>query len=96
MRQDEVLQLLSDFRQDRQEEFGIVRIGIFGSTARSQITDASDVDVVVESAKPDLLALVVIKQELESLLNCPVDVVRYRERMNAFLKGCIDQEAVYV
>jgi predicted nucleotidyltransferase len=95
VRRDDVLQALSDFRQDRQEEFGIVRIGVFGSAARDQITAGSDVDVVVELAKPDLLLLVGIKQELESLLSHPVDVVRYREKMNAFLKGRIDQEAVY-
>lgn len=95
MRRDDVLQALSDFRQERQEEFGILRIGVFGSAARDQVTTGSDVDVVVELAEPDLLTLVGIKQELESLLSCPVDVVRYREEMNAFLKGRIDQEAVY-
>jgi predicted nucleotidyltransferase len=95
VRRDDVLQALSDFRQERQEEFGILRIGVFGSAARDQVTTGSDVDVVVELAEPDLLTLVGIKQELESLLSCPVDVVRYREEMNAFLKGRIDQEAVY-
>jgi predicted nucleotidyltransferase len=89
------LQALSDFRQDRQEEFGIVRIGVFGSVARDQIAAGSDVDVVVELAEPDLLTLVGVKQELESLLSHPVDIVRYREEMNAFLKGRIDREAVY-
>jgi predicted nucleotidyltransferase len=54
------------------------------------------VDVVVELGQPDLLSLVGIKQELEELLHRPVDVVRYRERMNAYLKRRIEQEAVYV
>ena len=61
MRQNDVLQALSQFRQDRRDEFGIIRIGIFGSAARDQMTDESDIDVVVELAEPDLLALVGIK-----------------------------------
>jgi predicted nucleotidyltransferase len=39
---------------------------------------------------------VVIKQELEELLQRPVDVVRYRENMNRFLKQRIERDAVYV
>jgi hypothetical protein len=64
--------------------------------ARGEATDASDVDVVVELERPDLLLLVGIKQELEELLQRPVDVVRCRERMNPFLKKRILRDAVYV
>ena len=96
MRRDDLLQTLSAFRQDRQEEFGIVRIGVLGSASRDQIADGSDIDVVVELADTDLLTLVGVKQELESVPSRPVDIVRYREKMNAFLTGRLDQEAVYV
>jgi len=96
MRRDEILQTLARFRERKQDEFGIVRIGIFSSVARGEIAGTSDVDVVVELVQPDLLLLVGIKQELEALLQEPVDVVRYRDRMNPFLKRRIEQEAVYV
>lgn len=96
MRRDEVLRILAQFRDLKRDEFGIIRIGVFGSAARDELAEASDVDVVVEVARPDLLSLVGIKQELEELLNRPVDVVRYRERMNPFLKGRINREAIYV
>lgn len=96
MRRDEVLRVLTRFRDQRAREFGITRIGIFGSLARGEATDASDVDVVVEMERPDLLLLVGIKQELEELLQRPVDVVRYREQMNPLLKKRIDREAIYV
>jgi predicted nucleotidyltransferase len=96
MRRDDILHVLARFRDLKQDEFGIIRIGVFGSVAREENTDASDVDVVVELGRPDLLVLVGIKQELEELLQQPVDVVRYRERMNAYLKQRIEQEAVYV
>ena len=96
MERDEVLRAIMSFRDLKQDEFGIVRIGVFGSIARDEITSASDVDIVVELDRPDLFALVGIKQELEELLHRPVDVVRYRKRMNAYLKRQIEQEAVYV
>ena len=96
MEREEVLRAIMSFRDLKQDEFGIVRIGVFGSIARDEITSASDVDIVVELDHPDLFALVGIKQELEELLHRSVDVVRYRKRMNAYLKRQIEQEAVYV
>ena len=96
MKRDDILRALVRFRDVKQDEFGIVRIGVFGSVARDEITDASDVDVVVELDRPDLFALVGIKQELEESLHRSVDVVRYRERMNASLRRRIEREAVYV
>ena len=96
MTRKDILQTLAKFQRDRRDEFGIVRLGVFGSTARDQADDQSDVDVVVELANPDMFALIGIKQELEAMLDRPVDVVRYRENMNAFLKQRIRQEAIYV
>ncbi|MGQ9456679.1 MAG: nucleotidyltransferase family protein [Anaerolineae bacterium] len=96
MSREEILRVLARFREARKDEFGIVRLGVFGSVARGDAAAASDVDIVVELARPDLLTLVAIKQELEELLGCSVDIVRYRDRMNPFLKHRIEQEAVYV
>ena len=95
-RRDEVLSILARLRDLKRDKFGIIRIGVFGSVARDAMVYTSDVDVVVELAQPDLLILVGLKQELEELLHQPVDVVRYRERMNPFLKERIKQEAIYV
>jgi len=96
MKRNDILHILAKFEEMKRHEFGIMRIGVFGSVARGETGDTSDVDIVVELAQPDLLALVGIKQELEELLHQPVDVVRYRDRMNPFLKQRIEQEAIYV
>ena len=96
MTRTDVLQTLLRYRQHKQADYKILKLGIFGSVARDQFTDKSDVDVVVELAYPDLLVLVGIKQDLEELLQRPVDIVRYRPNMNEFLKHRIEQEAVYV
>lgn len=96
MKRSDILRALVRFRDLKQKEFGIVRIGVFGSVARDEITDTSDVDIVVELDRPDLLILVGIKQELEESLHRSVDIVRYREKMNAYLKRRIEHETVYV
>ena len=96
MTRDEILQVVAQFYEENQAKLGIMRIGVFGSVAREQLTDASDVDVVVELASSDLLIMVAIKQDLEELLHRPVDIVRYREGMSASLKRHIERDAVYV
>lgn len=96
MRRAEVLGILQEHKQELAEKYGVTRIGIFGSVARDEATGKSDVDVVVEMTKPDLFFIVHIKDLLEAVMHCHVDIVRYRNSMNAFLKQRIDEEAVYV
>jgi predicted nucleotidyltransferase len=91
----EILRRLARFSKMRGGEFGLLRIGVFGSAARDQLGPQSDVDVVVEISEPDLLLLVGIQQELRELFGRQVDIVHYRPTMNPLLKQCIDQEAVY-
>jgi predicted nucleotidyltransferase len=76
--------------------YGITKIGIFGSVARDDASERSDVDIVYEMSRPNLFTVVHLKDELENILHCSVDLVRYRERMNPFLKKRIEKEGVYV
>ena len=93
---DEVLGVLKKRKAEFEADFGITAIGVFGSLSRGEGTPDSDVDVVVKMAKPDLFYMVHIKEELEDDYKTKVDIVHYREKMNAFLKKRIDLEAVYV
>ena len=72
-------------------KYGLTRIGIFGSVARDEQTDASDVDVCYEGKVPSLLTLDIIQTELENLFGCPVDMVRVREDMNGLLRQRIQK-----
>jgi predicted nucleotidyltransferase len=78
------------------EKYGVTRIGIFGSVARDDAAEESDVDIVYEMSRPNLFTVVHLKEELEHILHFSVDLVRYRERMNPFLKKRIDKDSVYV
>ena len=95
MEQIDIIKILRQFKDENQKKYSILAIGIFGSVARDSLKDQSDIDVVVELENPDLFNLIGIKQELEERFRCSVDVVRYRDKMNGFLKHRIDQEAVY-
>jgi uncharacterized protein len=93
---EQVLELLRDYKDEFQQKYGVTALGIFGSVARDEAAEMSDVDVVVEMRRPDLYYLVHIKETLEEALGCPVDIVRYREHMNPALKKRIDRDHVYV
>lgn len=81
---------LSEWRQ----RYQLQRIGLFGSTARNEATGSSDLDVWVELDPLIPFATVHLKQELEVLLQRPVDLVRLRERMNPALRQAILREGV--
>ena len=95
MKREEALEILRNQKPILQERFGVSRVGVFGSVARDEAKDDSDVDVVVDMT-PDLFLMVHVKELLEAAFHTPVDVIRYREQMNPSLKKRIDREAVYV
>ena len=92
---EQVLSVLGEHKPVLAARYGVTRLGIFGSLARGEATDTSDVDIVVHMP-PDLLMMVHMKEELELLLQSPVDLVRYQQHLNALLKSRIDRDAVYV
>ena len=95
MRRDKVLNILMKHKQELRDRYGVTRLGIFGSVARDEAAESSDVDIVVDM-EPNLFARVRLKEDLESFLGTRVDLVRYWRRMNHYLKKRIDKEAYYV
>jgi len=96
MERSEIIRTLSGFVEMNRDRYKIIRIGVFGSAARDDMNEQSDIDVVVELGKQDLFNIIGIKQDLEEKFSKSVDVISYREKMNQFLKKRIDKEAVYV
>lgn len=55
---------------------GAYNVRVFGSVARGEAKPDSDIDILVNlEAGRSLLDLARMMRELQSLLNCPVDVV---------------------
>ncbi len=92
---EQTLAVLRKMQPTLRQMFGIERLGVFGSLARQEAGNDSDIDIVVVMP-PDLYAMVHLKEKLEKALNTPVDLVRYRAGMNALLKERIERDAVYV
>ncbi|GHB56538.1 nucleotidyltransferase family protein [Persicitalea jodogahamensis] len=56
-----------------------VMVGVFGSYARNEQTDKSDLDLLIEfDARINLLELIGLEQELSELLGVKVDLVTPR------------------
>ena len=80
------------------KEAGIVRIRVFGSVARGDASEASDVDLVAQfdDAKPiSLIGLVRIENQLSDLLGHKVDLVQERS-LKARIRANAEREAVLV
>ena len=71
-------------------------MGIFGSVARDEQTEKSDVDICVESPPMGLFAFSGLCLDLEELLGVPVDIVRIRSNMNSKFRKRIEKEVIYV
>ncbi len=96
MRQKNIRYVLGAFMAERGAFYNLKKIGVFGSYARNQATNESDVDVVFVTDRPDLFMTAMLRQDLEDLLGRHVDVVRLRNNMNPRLKARIERDAVYV
>ena len=60
------------------QEFGVKSLSVFGSVARDEAAEGSDVDILVEyeDGNPSgLFAFITLMNRLEDLLGCKVDLV---------------------
>lgn len=92
----EILDILRKFKYAFSQRFGITSLGIFGSFARSQQNESSDVDVVVTLEESDFFILVAIQEELEKLTGYKVDVVNLRDSLRESFKNNILKDAIFV
>ena len=96
MKKEDIIGFISSHKTEFEQRFGIKRIGLFGSYARDEGRDESDIDIVVELEKPDLFCLIGIKQAVEEALGSRVDIVRLRGKMNNALRRRIESDVIYV
>lgn len=94
--QKEYIELLRGYFLNNAKNYGIIRMALFGSVVRSEQTDESDVDVAYEG-EPNLLLRSRMKQELELLFGCKVDIIRLRKQLtgSVFEKN-ISKDLIYV
>jgi predicted nucleotidyltransferase len=71
---EEILKILEENRNIIRS-YGVRRLGLFGSCARGECIEASDLDFVVEFERKSFDAYMDLKLFLEELFGCPVDLV---------------------
>ena len=76
-------------------QFDVRSLRLFGSLARNEQQESSDVDVCVEMP-PDMFQLVGLKLYLEELTGCDVDVIRVHRDIDEFLMKQIERDGIYI
>jgi uncharacterized protein len=94
----QILNYLASNKERFCKEYHLKRIGIFGSLARGEQTQNSDIDLIVEfeEGTEDLSGIKQrLKNEIQSIFKTPVDICR-EKYIISFFRSQIQQEAEYV
>ncbi len=93
----QILNYLTTNKERFQKEYHLKRIGVFGSFARGEQNEKSDIDILVEfeEGTDNLYDLKQsLKSEIQSIFKLPVDVCR-EKYIKPFFRDQILQEAKY-
>lgn len=98
VRKDEILSFLRERKGELFSEYQLVKIGLFGSYARDEATESSDIDLIVEF-QPNTENLTEKKSKIKELVaqrfGRKVDICR-EKYIKPYFKVQILQSAIYV
>jgi len=90
------LETLKSLKTVLSEKFGIEKIAIFGSVARNEADQDSDIDIAIIKMEPkDYFKRVEAKYFLEKHLNREVDI-GYFDSMRKVIRQEIEKDMIYV
>ncbi len=98
MSRDDILDILREKKQYLRDEFHIVKIGLFGSYAKLEQKDDSDIDLLIdieEGAKDIYDLKLSLKEYLSGILGKKVDLAR-EKYLKPYVKDRILKDVVYV
>ncbi|RLA77551.1 MAG: nucleotidyltransferase [Epsilonproteobacteria bacterium] len=95
MNKTNILDYLKDHYQEFQEKYNIEQIGLFGSYARDEATEDSDIDIFVKMP-PKLFDMVAIKEQIEEELHTKVDIIRDHKHMKPLFIEMIHKDLINV
>ncbi|MCD6554028.1 MAG: nucleotidyltransferase [Chloroflexi bacterium] len=93
-KREEIEETLRRLKPVLREKFKVKEIGVFGSCARGEESEESDVDVLVEFYEPIGWEFIDVKEFLEEILGREVDLVT-RGALKPQLRDEILKEVVY-
>jgi hypothetical protein len=89
-----ILQTLRTHMPELQKKYPIGRLGVFGSYARGEADEKSDIDIAVEINGPMGLSFIAMADEIEDLFGRKTDVVPLRSIKPKYLQS-VQKEIVY-
>jgi predicted nucleotidyltransferase len=93
---DQILMMIRN-NQKRISDFGVSKIGLFGSFVRNEQNEESDIDLIVqfEQGKKSYMKFINLSDYLEKLFDKKVDLLTDKA-ISPYMKSKIEKEAVYV
>ena len=94
-KKDEIKSLLATHFPDLARKYYVSSIGLFGSVARNEFSDNSDIDILVDFSQPVGMEFIELAYELEQILKCKVDLVSKNGIKPHYFKS-IEKDLIYV
>lgn len=91
---ERIVKELRERRKELASRFGVTRIGLFGSHARDEADETSDIDFLVQFDAPTFDHYMDLKFFLEELFGVSVDLVS-SDAVKPRLKPYIDRDITY-
>ncbi len=95
MNKEIILNCLKNNLQQFKEKYNVEQIGLFGSYARDEATEESDIDIFVKMP-PKIFHMIAIKNLLQEELGKEVDIVREHKHIDSLLMEMIQKDIIYV
>lgn len=95
MTRQEILHYLSRHKGEFAKDYTVTEIGLFGSYARDEATEQSDIDLFV-TMQPKFFKLIGLKEKIEADLHKKVDVIRNHSNLRPVLRDMIQKDIIYV
>ncbi|QOP42797.1 hypothetical protein FJR45_02055 [Sulfurimonas sediminis] len=95
MTKEYILDFLKNNKQLLKEKYNVTKIGLFGSYARDEANEGSDIDLIIETSKKDFFLKSDLKDFLENTFDSKIDI-GYLDSIREFYKRRIEKEILYV
>lgn len=96
MSKTDYINILQGCSNTLRNDYGIKSLRLFGSVARGEDHESSDVDVFVDTETPNPFLLMDAKEFLERLVGRSVDIIRNHNNLNPRLRSRIERDGVAV
>ena len=97
MQRKDVINLLSRLKNQIETRYHVRRIGVFGSVSRDQISEKSDIDILIdfETGFATMRNYMSLHRYLQSLFPRKIDLVTYGS-LSPYIRPEVDNEVLWL